>query len=220
MWKIFKGQKHFYIIEEVRKRKSGGVINVNFNGGSGNVYVKIPKVPENKNIRFPSIGDHDYKGDMVYSGKVVKIPPSVYERLNAETLSLQILITIEGGVGTEYEEEEGENILKKEEIYYSISYSNDPKSLSQNEPYDGFISKGELQYYSFYFDENVKNIYFGLYNMNGDADMYLNYGLNLPTPTLNDWKTTDLSHEYIDLNLEDQFFQKEKLDSLSGSLSV
>ena len=214
--KIFKGQKHFYIIEEVRKRKSGGVINVNFNGGSGNVYVKIPKVPENKNIRFPSIGDHDYKGDMVYSGKVVKIPPSVYERLNAETLSLQILITIEGGVGTEYEEEEGENILKKEEIYYSISYSNDPKSLSQNEPYDGFISKGELQYYSFYFDENVKNIYFGLYNMNGDADMYLNYGLNLPTPTLNDWKTTDLSHEYIDLNLEDPFFQKEKLDSLSG----
>ena len=214
--KIFRGQKHFYIIEEVRKRKSGGVINVNFNGGSGNVYVKIPKVPENKNIRFPSIGDHDYKGDMVYSGKVVKIPPSVYERLNAETLSLQILITIEGGVGTEYEEEEGENILKKEEIYYSISYSNDPKSLSQNEPYDGFISKGELQYYSFYFDENVKNIYFGLYNMNGDADMYLNYGLNLPTPTLNDWKTTDLSHEYIDLNLEDPFFQKEKLDSLSG----
>ena len=67
--KIYKGQKHFYIIEEVKKRKSGGVINVNFNGGSGNVYVKIPKVPENKNIRFPSIAEYDYKGEMVYSGK-------------------------------------------------------------------------------------------------------------------------------------------------------
>ena len=214
--KILKGQKHFYIIEEVKKRKSGGVININFRGGSGNIYVKVPKVPENKNIRFPSIGDHDYKGDMVYSGKIVKIPPEVYERLNSEILSLQILITVEGGVGTESEIDRDENLLKKEEIHYSISYSNDPKTISQNEPYDGYISKGEVQYYSFYFDENVKNIYFGLYNMNGDADMYLNYGLNLPTPTLNDWKTTDLSHEYIDLNLDDPFFKKENLESLSG----
>ena len=111
--KILKGQKHFYIIEEVKKRKSGGVININFRGGSGNIYVKVPKVPENKNIRFPSIGDHDYKGDMVYSGKIVKIPPEVYERLNSEILSLQILITVEGGVGTESEIDRDENLLKK-----------------------------------------------------------------------------------------------------------
>jgi hypothetical protein len=44
--------------------------------------------------------------------------------------------------------------------------------------------------------------------MNGDVDMYLNYGLSLPTPTLNDWKTIDLTHEYIDLNIEDPFFKK------------
>ena len=214
--KIFKGQKHFYIIEEVKKRKGGGVINVNFNGGSGNIYVKVPKVPESKNIRFPSIADYDYKGDMVYSGKIVKIPSEVYERMNSENPSLQILITVEGGVGSLSEEEQGESIIKKEEILYSISYSNDPKMISQNEPYDGYITKGEIQYYSFYFDENVKNIYFGLYNMNGDADMYLNYGLSLPTPNLNDWKTNDLSHEYIDLNLDDPFFKKNSLESLSG----
>ena len=212
--RIFKGQKHFYIIEEVKKRKSGGVINVNFNGGSGNVFVKVPKVPESKNIRFPSIADYEYRGDMVYSGKIVKIPSEVYERLNSANPSLQILITVEGGVGSQNEQEE--NLLKKEEIYYSISYSNDPKMISQNEPYDGYIAKGEIQYYSFYFDENVKNIYFGLYNMDGDADMYLNYGLSLPTPTLNDWKTNDLSHEYIDLNLDNEFFQKNNYDSLSG----
>jgi hypothetical protein len=52
--------------------------------------------------------------------------------------------------------------------------------------------------------------------MNGDADMYLNYGLSLPTPNLNDWKTNDLSHEYIDLNLDDPFFKKNSLKSLSG----
>ena len=52
--------------------------------------------------------------------------------------------------------------------------------------------------------------------MNGDADMYLSYGLSLPTPTLNDWKTNDLYHEYIDLNLDDSFFKTEDLNSLSG----
>jgi hypothetical protein len=147
---------------------------------------------------------------MVYSGKIVKIPGEVYERLNSENPALQILITVEGGVGSLTEEEQGEEVIKKEEIFYSISYSNDPKMIGQNEPFDGYISKGEVQYYSFYFDENVKNIYFGLYNMNGDADMYLNYGLSLPTPVLYDWKTTDLSHEYIDINIEDPFFQKSK----------
>ena len=215
--KIYKGKKHYYIIEEVKKRKGGGVIKVNFDGGSGNIYVKIPKVPESKNIRFPSIGDYDYMGEMVISGKIVKIPDEIYEKLDSETLSLQILVTVEGGLGSEIQENnENDEEGKKEVIYYSISYSNEPKMISQNEPYDGYITKGEVQYFSFYFDENVNNIYFGLYNMNGDFDMYLNYGLSLPTPTLNDWKTTDLTHEYIDLNLDDAFFKKNDLKSLSG----
>ena len=216
--KILKGKKHYYIIEEVKKRKGGGVIKVNFNGGNGNVYVKIPKTPETKNIRFPSIGDFDYMGEMVFSGKIVKIPNEVYERLNSETLSLQILVTVEGGSGSETFDNWGEDdgFIRNEEIYYSISYSNEPKMISQNEPYDGYITKGEMQYFSFYFDENVNNIYFGLYNMNGDVDMYLNYGLSLPTPTINDWKTTDLTHEYIDLNKEDPFYKKNELESVKG----
>ena len=222
--KLEKGQKHFYIIEEVKKRKGGGVIKVNFDGGSGNLFVRIPKTPESKNIRFPSIGEHDYVGEMVYSGKIVKIPKEVYERLNSETLSLQILITVEAGLGSQYPQDWNNDInnnnLKKEEIYYSISYSDEPKMMNLNSPYDGYISKGEMQYYSFYFDENVKNIYFGLYNMNGDVDMYLNYGVTLPTETLNDWKSVDLSHEYIDLNKDDPFFKKQGLNSVSGHYTL
>ena len=214
--KILKGQKHFYIIEEVKKRKGGSVIKVNFDGGSGNVYVKIPKTPE-KNIRFPSMGEFDYMGEMVFSGKIVKIPEEEYERLNSETLTLQILVTVEANEGSEtlYDLDDID-FTKKEEIKYSISYSNEPKMISQNQPYDGYITKGEVQYFSFYFDENVNNIYFGLYNMNGDVDMYLNYGLSLPTPTMNNWKTTDLTLEYIDLNKDDPFFKKNNLEGISG----
>ena len=218
--RLEKGKKHYYIIEEVKKRKGGGVIKVNFDGGSGNVYVKIPKTPEVKNIRFPSIGEHDYMGEMVFSGKIVKIPEECYDRLNSETLSLQILVTVEAGSGSESFDDikdfEENRFIKKEQVYYSISYSNEPKTISQNVPYDGYITKGEVQYFTFYFDENVNNIYFGLYNMNGDVDMYLNYGLSLPTPIINNWKTTDLSHEYIDLNKDDPFFKKNELNSVSG----
>ena len=215
--KLIKGKKHFYIIEEVKKRKGGGVIKVNFEGGSGNLYVKIPKTPESKNIRFPSIGDNDFVGEMVYSGKIVKIPNEYYEKLDSETLSLQILITVEANSGSETHDIDFNKI---EQVSYSISYSNEPKTISQNKPYDSYITKGEMQYFSFYFDENVNNIYFGLYNMNGDVDMYLNYGLSLPTQTINDWSTTDLSHEYIDLNKEDYFFKKNGLESVSGHYTL
>ena len=215
--KLIKGKKHFYIIEEVKKRKGGGVIKVNFDGGSGNLYVKIPKTPETKNIRFPSIGDNDFIGEMVYSGKIVKIPNEYYEKLDSETLALQILVTVEANSGSETQDpRDKEDFNKIEQVSYSISYSNDPKTISQNQPYDSYIMKGELQYFSFYFDENVNNIYFGLYNMNGDVDMYLNYGLSLPTPTINDWRTTDLTHEYIDLNKNNPFFEKNGLESVSG----
>jgi hypothetical protein len=115
--KLLKGKKHYYIIEEVKKRKGGGVIKVNFDGGSGNVFVKIPEVPETKNIRFPDIGEYDYMGEMVFSGKIVKIPKEVYERLNSETLSLQILVTVEGGLGSEYMEEIDDDKYKKKKKY-------------------------------------------------------------------------------------------------------
>ena len=212
--KLLKGEKHFYIIEEVRKRKGGSVIKVNFDGGSGDIYVKIPNVPEAKNIRFPGIDNYDYKGELVYSGKIVKIPEEVYERLDSKTLVLQILVTVEAKSGSMEETEQ------KEELYYSISYSNEPKMISQNTVYDGYITRGEMQYYTFYFDENVNNIYFGLYNMNGDVDMYVNYGSSLPTLMANDWSTKELCHEYIDINKEDPFFQKNNFDSVSGTYTL
>jgi hypothetical protein len=53
--------------------------------------------------------------------------------------------------------------------------------------------------------------------MNGDVDMYLNYGVSLPTSSLCDWKSNELSHEYIDINKDDPFFKKQNLESISGN---
>ena len=201
------GKSQHFIVEEVKKRKSGN-INVFFKNGYGNVYVRIPKQPEIGNIRFPNEGIYDFKGESIYSGKNIIIPKEIYDRLDSIN-KLQILITIVAETGPKYSN-------SSSEISFSINYSNEPKRINQNEPYDGYIKKGELQYFTFYFDSNTENIYIGLSNMKGDADMYLNYGEILPTTKQYHWNSNQINHEFIDINLNDKFFTKNVILSLNG----
>ena len=209
------GDKAFFIIEEIKKRKNA-YINVNFKKGRGNLYLRIPNRPEAQNrLRFPNEGYYDYKGKSIYSGRIIQIPEKEYEKLDKyENVKLQLLITIDALEGS-YEYDEQNNAKKKEEIQYSISYSNEPKRLNQNIPFDGYLSQGQFEYFYFYFDENTENIYIGINNMNGDADMYLNKGEELPSMEKSDWKATDNIHEYIDINKDDEFFKKNN-QTISG----
>lgn len=205
---IQKGESHHFIIEDVKKRK-GAVISVGFKHGTAKLYVKIPKVPLVENIRFPTLGDCDYEGESIFSGKIVEIPEEIFNRLNSVNIKLQILVTIEA------ESADGD-IKSGSEMSYTISYSDEPKSISQNVPYEGYIQKGESQYFKFYFDESVENIYIGLSNMDGDVDMYLNYGTYLPTPNKFDWSSDEIDHEFFDLNIKDKFYKANGYDSISG----
>ena len=201
------GKRQHFIIEEIQKRKNGN-INVFFKNGYGNVYVRIPSSPEIDNIRFPSEGNYDFKGETIYSGRNILIPKEVYDRLNYTNPKLQILVTVIA--------ESGSNTNITSEITFSINYSNEPKRINQNEPYDGYIKKGELQYFTFYFDSNTENIYISLSNMKGDADMYLNYGDILPTSKQYIWKSNQVNHEFIDINKKDEYFKKNNITSISG----
>ena len=105
---------------------------------------------------------------------------------------------------------------------YSISYGSEPKRISQNHPYQSYLSAGEMHYFTFYFDESTENIYISLSNMNGDADMYLNYG-NDKLPTVYEyhvyeyhWSSSNVGHEYLDINIKDYFFKRKKIENLSG----
>ena len=73
-----------------------------FKKGTGNVYLRIPQTPEShSNIRFPDEGNYDYKGNLVYSGRIIRIPDEEFGRLNSENQKLQLLITITADSGTE-----------------------------------------------------------------------------------------------------------------------
>ena len=212
------GRKAYFIVEEIEKRKSA-FINVIFKKGSGNLYLRIPNMPETHNkVRFPSEGYYDYKGMSIYSGRLINIPEKEFEKLGYnQNYKLQLLITITAETGS-YENNEPpapDNSNINNEVKYSISYSNEAKRINQNEPFDGYISQGQFLYFNFYFDKNTENIYIGLTNMNGDADMYLNKGSELPTLEKHDFSSTSNNHEYIDLNKNDKFF-KDRNITISG----
>ena len=68
--KINVGESEYFIVEEIEKRK-WAFINVIFKKGSGNLYLRIPSIPEHhNNIRFPDEGNYDYKGKFIYFGRI------------------------------------------------------------------------------------------------------------------------------------------------------
>ena len=175
-----------FTIEEVKHRK-GITINVFFKSGQGKVYARIPKTLElGQNVTFPDENNFDYIGADTYMGKIITIPPKVFDKINSESIKLQILISVIS------DKSDSTN------VEYSISYGSEPKRISQNVPYQSYLSAGEMPYFIFYFDESTENIYISLSNMNGDADMYMNYGNDkLPTVTDHDWSSARIGHEYI-----------------------
>jgi len=199
--------EHFFI-EEVKHRK-GSTINVKFTEGFGEIYVRIPKKIEiGRNITYPNETNYDYKGTNVYMGQVVTLPPKLFDRIDSTSLKLQILITV---IGTSF------SSMNSKRVKFTISYSSEPKRINQNVPYTNHISAGEYHFYTLYFNQNTKNIYIALSNMNGDADLYLNYGIDkMPSPTENDWYSVNLGHEYIDIDEDDKFFVEKKIKTLAG----
>ena len=202
--------EEYFIIEEVKHRESL-TISAKFAHGSGEIYAKIidnnAEMKLNKLI-FPNSTYFDYQGSSVYMGKMLQIPGEVFDKIGKEITKIKILITIKVKSYVR-------NDIK--EVEYSISYSDEAKRINQNIPYLNTIMSGEFQYYAFYFDKNTQNILISLSNMNGDADLFLNYGNEIyPTPNEYDWSSTNLGHEYINININDKFFKKNNINTLAG----
>ena len=209
---IFPNTTEHYFIEEVKHRK-GCSINIKFTEGYGDLYVRIPKKIEvGKNITYPNETYYDYKGQNAYMGQVVMLPSKIFDRIDSLSLKLQILISV---VGSSF------SSMNSKSIKFTISYSSEPKRINQNIPYTNYISAGEYQFYTLYFNQNTKNIYIALSNMNGDADLYLNYGNDkMPTPTEHNWYSVNMGHEYIDINENDKFFKDKNIKNLAGYYSL
>ena len=208
--KLKSNKEEYFIIEEVKHRQSL-TISAKFNHGNGNIYAKIINNNEelnNKELIFPNSSYFDFQGNSIYMGKMLQIPGSIFSKIGKTITRIKILLTIV--VNTYIANDQ-------KEIEYSLSFSDEAKRINQNIPYNNFINSGEFNYYSFYFDKNTQNILISLSNMNGDADLFLNYGNEIyPTPSEYDWGSNNIGHEYIDININYEFFKKHNINNLSG----
>ena len=209
--KLKLNNEEYFIIEEVEHRESL-TISAKFQHGSGEIYAKIIDNNEEKKLNnkllFPNSTYYDYQGNSVYMGKMLQIPGKIFDEIGKTVTRIKILITV---LVKSYIKND------QKEVEYTISFSDEAKRINQNIPYHNSIMAGEFQYYAFYFDKNTENILISLSNMNGDADLFLNYGNEIyPTPSDNDWCSTSLGHEYIDININDNFFKKNNINTLAG----
>ena len=197
-------ETRYYYIEELQKRNES-ILSVNFENGYGDVFLRIPQKYE-KNHIYPNETNYDYKAESGYIGKSIKIPKEVFDRITEENYKLQLLVTVKiSNVYKIHSNKSEEN----NNVKITITYSNEPIRISQNIPITSSVITGERKYYILYFDENTKNIYISLSNMDGDADIYVKKGIGFPTPQDNDWYSTNSNHEHIDIHEDDKRFEND-----------
>lgn len=203
---VFAGDfKNYNIITD---NKNLNMIYVSFLSGYGELYVNVPKdIQHMKKAKYPTRTEYDYKGSDYYTGKYINIDE---EKLPDTCNTCQVLVTVYGK----------SLIHAQNEIEYSISYYNQARKINQNQPLRGTIEQNEIQYFNVNFGKNVENVYVSLTNINGDIDMYMNYGLEYPNMNNYTWISATLTNEFIEFDKNDNFFVSRNQTDLKGDYTI
>jgi len=203
---VFNGEfKNYNIITDT---KNLNMIYVSFITGYGEVYVNVPKTIQSmKKAKYPTREEHDYKGSDYYLGKFINIDS---EKFPSTCSTCQILVTVYG-----------KSLVRgQNEIEYSISYYNKARKINQNQPMRGNIKEDEIQYFNVNFAKNVQNVYVSLTNLNGDVDIFMNYGLDFPTMQNYTWVSATLNNEFIEFDKNHNYFVSRNQTDISGDYTI
>ncbi len=110
----------------------------------------------------------------------------------------------------------GETNYFNHENKYTINYVGKTVKLMLNQLHSSSIKKKRFDYFTFSFPKSASILYITLSNMNGDADLYMNYGGSYPTLENNHWKSATTFNEIIDIDQKDNFFTNNNITSLNG----
>jgi hypothetical protein len=233
---IQAGEKHFYILDfnpmDYDDQNNLGNILMRFRGGKAELYMKFYKYdvePEIEN--FPNEYNNDYVGESTYAGKILHLNKDLYEKcissysldnnenvnnnnlnkINRNQINCRFFITVKG---TEL------SFYTGIRIEYSLFYSHSVLEINQGVPYTTSITAGEINYFKFLFDSNTKGIYITLYSISGDADIYVNYGNNLPSFNNYIWRSSQSQMDSIFIDKNDNFFVDNKKTSIEGVYTI
>ena len=241
---IQAGEYQFYILDfnpmEYDNQNKLGNILMRYRGGKAELYMKFYSYDVEPEIdNFPNENDYDYIGESTYAGKILHLDKDLYDKcisgynldnkdinnnkkinstmnlINNKNINNQIncrfFLTVKG---TEL------SFYKGTRIEYSLFYSHAVLEIGQGVPYTTSITAGEINYYKFSFDSNTKGIYITLYSISGDADIYVNYGNNLPSFNNYIWRSSQSQIDSIFIDLNDNFFVDNKKTSLEGLYTI
>lgn len=194
------------------RKGSSAVVNVGFKYGYGDLYFNIFKFNNftdtgTSNFKYPNRTNYMYKSQDSYMGESFAI---TQEMLKDCESTCKVLIALEGSYL-------GSN---DDKIEYSLSYYQNALTINQNQPYRNQVNRSEMKFFRVYFPKNTKNIYISLTNMPGDADLYVNYGEDLPSLENFVWSSATPNSEFVDFNLNDNFFAANKKTDISGNYTI
>ena len=245
---IQAGEYQFYILDfnpmEYDNQNKLGNILMRYRGGKAELYMKFYSYDVEPEIdNFPNENDYDYIGESTYAGKILHLDKNLYDKCisgynldnkdinnndynnkkinstmnlinnknNNNQINCRFFLTVKG---TEL------SFYKGTRIEYSLFYSHAVLEIGQGVPYTTSITAGEINYYKFSFDSNTKGIYITLYSISGDADIYVNYGNNLPSFNNYIWRSSQSQIDSIFIDLNDNFFVDNKKTSLEGLYTI
>ena len=238
---IQAGEYQYYILDfnpmEYDNKNNLGNILMRYRGGKAELYMKFYTYDAEPEItNFPKENNYDYIGESTFAGKILHLDKDLYEKCisgyndinkgedngntNNNTLNLnynqnqvncRFFLTVKG---TEL------SFFKGTRIEYSLFYSHAVLEIGQGVPYTTSITAGEINYYKFSFDANTKGIYITLYSISGDADIYVNYGNDLPSFNNYIWRSSQSQIDSIFIDLNDNFFVDNKKTSLEGLYTI
>ena len=192
---LFVDEVHYYYIRVGKKEK--GIISVGFNDGRLITFMNIlPPSKTNQTYRkwdYPTSDHYKYLSENSFYGQNIVISDS--DLIDCEPQCI-LLVGIKGVV------------MYRSSIKYSFKYISKISNILDNQPMIGNLIEGETQFYSFYANENVKNIYISVNSNNpgGDSDIFVSYGQIFPSRFKNDWNSLTSYSEFIDINKDDSFF--------------
>ena len=229
------GEYHFYILDfnpkDYKDLSKLGNILMRYRGGKAELYMNFYNYDVDPEIQnFPNENNYDYIGESTYAGKILHLDKDLYEkclsssspienvnennnntRIKSNQINCRFFITVKGKELSFY---------TGTRIEYSLFYTHSVLEISQGVPYTSKITAGEINYFKFAFDSNTKGIYITLYSALGDADMYINYGNNLPSFNNYIWRSSQSQMDSIFIDKNDNFFVDNKKTSLEGLYTI
>ena len=197
-------EEHNYIIKDL-PRENDGKVMIKFQRGEGKTFMTYYcKNEENESIKneYPI-----WYAENSYYGQFLKIPSidSLKDKYNNCFYKINII-----GIETSF----------FKEIKYTIIYNYHADEIILNNPIKSHVKQGEIQYFTFSINQEDKHLYVSLFCSDGDADLYMKYGKDLPTLQDYNWYSSNSQFDYISIDKNENYFISKGLSDIGGIYTI